>query len=63
MKELLKKVCVRTCIKESENTKVNQGSGIIVRYDKCYFVITTYHCIYGENDEYLHIDTKKKCIK
>jgi hypothetical protein len=59
MKDFVKKICVRTSIEDIDGSKVNQGSGVIINNNNSYFVITTYHCIIGEFDEYLAFDKSK----
>lgn len=63
MKNLIKKICVRTSIEDSDGNKINQGSGILINNANTYFVITANHCINGENDEYLDYDIAKIWIE
>lgn len=63
MKSLIKRICVRTYIEDVDSNKVNQGSGVLINSADNYFVITAYHCINGEKDEYLGIDKIKIWIE
>ena len=49
--KLIKKCCARTHIKCGEALE-NQGSGVIVKDDNNYYLITAEHCVYGDNGQY-----------
>lgn len=57
------KICVRTSIINSSGVKDNQGSGVIIKVQDDFYVVTTYHCINGENDEYLNFPPESICIE
>lgn len=63
MKSLIKKICVKTSIEDSDGSNVNQGSGILINNANNYFVITANHCINGANDEYSAFDKTKIWIE
>jgi hypothetical protein len=63
MKSLIKRICVRTSIEDSDARKVNQGSGVLINNANTFFVITAYHCINGEKDEYLGLEKIKIWIE
>jgi hypothetical protein len=51
--ELLNRPCVRVSVKDNGKT-VNHGTGTLVKGIKGFFVITAYHCLYGENDQFVN---------
>lgn len=53
--ELLNKPCVRITIIVDEET-VNHGTGALIKGSGGFFVITAYHCIYGDNNQDVKLD-------
>lgn len=63
--DLLNQPCVRVSI-HIDGEKVSHGSGTLVKGANGFFVATAYHCVFGDNDQYLElgvnsivIDTQK----
>lgn len=48
---LLNRCCVRTAILH-KGEKVNFGTGVIVKHEHKYFVLTAEHCIHGDTGQY-----------
>jgi len=57
------KICVRTSIINSSGAQENQGSGVMIKMEDNFYVVTTYHCVYGENDEYVNTPLINICIE
>lgn len=49
--------CVRVSIKV-EGIKKSHGSGVLVKGANGFFVVTAYHCIFGDIDQFLRIGTE-----
>lgn len=56
---LLEKCCARTHIENDDGDKINQGSGVLIKDNENYFLLTAQHCIYGKDDEYHDIDSSR----
>lgn len=49
--DAMTRLCVRTRI-IVDGATVNLGSGFIVKNEDVFYVVTAYHCVYGDNGEY-----------
>ena len=54
MSDVLNQISVKVTILD-EGLLVNQGSGFILKSGSSFYVVTAYHCIYGENDEFIDL--------
>lgn len=57
--KLLEKCCARTHVENQDGEKVNQGSGVLVKDEDKFFLLTAEHCIYGKENEYVDITIDK----
>ncbi|TKC06941.1 serine protease family protein [Pedobacter frigoris] len=54
MSDVLNQISVRVTI-FNEGLPVNQGSGFMLKSGSLFYVVTAYHCVYGENDEFIDL--------
>ncbi|MGE6354867.1 trypsin-like peptidase domain-containing protein [Flavobacterium sp. NPDC079362] len=62
-KTLLEKCCARTHIENNSNVKENQGSGVLIKDDNKFYLLTAEHCIYGKDDEFKDISPDKVWVE
>ena len=58
LKDLIKKVTVRIEVSVGEN--IERGTGVLIKQNGKFYILTVHHCIYGKFDSY-H-DTKAENI-
>jgi hypothetical protein len=51
--ELLNRPCVRVSVRVEGKT-VNHGSGTLVKGSNGFFVVSAYHCLFGDNDQFVN---------
>jgi trypsin-like peptidase len=51
---LLNRPCVRVSIIVDDNKK-SHGSGVLVKGSNGFFVVTAYHCLFGDSDQFLNL--------
>lgn len=54
MSDALNQISVKVTI-FNKGILVNQGSGFILKSGSSFYAVTAYHCIYGENDEFIDL--------
>jgi len=62
-KQLIKKICARTHVKLDEENHVNQGSGVIVKDDDDFYLLTADHCVYGDGNQYKDISCENIIVE
>jgi hypothetical protein len=62
-KKLLEKCCVKIHIKGNDGSELSQGTGVIVKDENCYYVLTAGHCIYGEDNQFNDVELRNVWVE